>query len=613
MSTNCAKTNSIPSSSALRRITSASGRVLVSGHRSISSSRRGRRVRMSRIGGRGKGAQPAPSACSSRSSLSSISIISQSSSAHVEAGQVLDPAQPLAQRVRVHVERLRGGRDVAPPAQVLLERAAAAAPGGAGRIRPAAAAPRRGGRARGRPGRRAAGTCRRPGRRSRRRRGRLLTSAAAATAWSASSKPGGERRRPLARVGHADGQRVPSRRTPRGAREASRSPPAVGRPQPDQPAQRGIAVVEQTSPGSARTTAVSKASATTSHGSSRCRVRGAAWSTTCGWSRSQPSARARSASSGGDAPPCDEVLEQILDRVALGQPVDQLHAADRHRGLAGDRRRDLARLGSAPGASASAARGSRPGRRPTTIGTTIGVPAACSPHRIAASRRPASPPRRADFASSRPSSSACSARPVVLVRRPGRAQPQAAAVLEHQHVALLGAQQPVRALRHGGQQRVLAGGGARRREPGRPAPRPAPAGGGCPRTAGRSRSRRPPGWRRAPGSRSRRAELARRLGVQRDHADHVAGLGPQRRGAERLVLLLLGLRDDPDPRVGERVVRDEQRLVVLGHPAGEALAALEPQPPGQRAVRIGARRAAPATRRPARRSTRSRRGSRSPR
>ena len=42
--------------------------------------------------------------------------------AQVEAGELHDPAQPLAQRVRVDVERLRGRADVAAAAQELLER-----------------------------------------------------------------------------------------------------------------------------------------------------------------------------------------------------------------------------------------------------------------------------------------------------------------------------------------------------------------------------------------------------------------------------------------------------------------------------------------------------------
>ena len=69
-----------------------------------------------------------------------------------------------------------------------------------------------------------------------------------------------------------------------------------------------------------------------------------------------------------------------------------------------------------------------------------------------------------------------------------------------------------------------------------------------------------------------RAEHARGLGVQRDHADHALTLGDQRHGDERLVLLLLELGEVLDARVGERLLRDEDRLPVLQHPAGDALA-----------------------------------------
>ena len=69
-----------------------------------------------------------------------------------------------------------------------------------------------------------------------------------------------------------------------------------------------------------------------------------------------------------------------------------------------------------------------------------------------------------------------------------------------------------------------------------------------------------------------RAEHARGLGVQRDHADHALALGDQRHRHERLVLLLLELGEVLDARVGERLLRDEDRLPVLQHPAGDALA-----------------------------------------
>ena len=84
-------------------------------------------------------------------------------------------------------------------------------------------------------------------------------------------------------------------------------------------------------------------------------------------------------------------------------------------------------------------------------------------------------------------------------------------------------------------------------------------------------------------------ELARRLDVQRDDADHLTRLGRQRRGAQRLVLLLLGLRDDLDAGIVERVLGDEHRLVVCSHPSRQSLAGLEPELADQRTVGIGHR------------------------
>ena len=60
--------------------------------------------------------------------------------------------------------------------------------------------------------------------------------------------------------------------------------------------------------------------------------------------------------------------------------------------------------------------------------------------------------------------------------------------------------------------------------------------------------------------------------MQRDHADHALALGDQRHRDERLVLLLLELGEVLDARVGERLLGDEDRLRVLQHPAGDALA-----------------------------------------
>ena len=86
------------------------------------------------------------------------------------------------------------------------------------------------------------------------------------------------------------------------------------------------------------------------------------------------------------------------------------------------------------------------------------------------------------------------------------------------------------------------------------------------------------------------------LGVQRDHADHLAAADDQRHRDERLVLLLLELREVADARVGQRVLGDEHRLAVLEHPARDPLARLHRDAAAQ--VRVlgggGAQREAPA-------------------
>ena len=84
-------------------------------------------------------------------------------------------------------------------------------------------------------------------------------------------------------------------------------------------------------------------------------------------------------------------------------------------------------------------------------------------------------------------------------------------------------------------------------------------------------------------------ELAGRLRVKRDDADDLARLAPQGDGDERLVAILLGLGHDLGSRVGERPFGEEHRLVVLGHPSGQPLALLEPEPADERGVRIGHR------------------------
>ncbi len=67
-------------------------------------------------------------------------------------------------------------------------------------------------------------------------------------------------------------------------------------------------------------------------------------------------------------------------------------------------------------------------------------------------------------------------------------------------------------------------------------------------------------------------EDARRLGVERDHADHAIALEDERHRDERLVLLLLELREVLHPRIRQHVLVDEHRLAVLEHPPGDPLA-----------------------------------------
>ena len=72
-------------------------------------------------------------------------------------------------------------------------------------------------------------------------------------------------------------------------------------------------------------------------------------------------------------------------------------------------------------------------------------------------------------------------------------------------------------------------------------------------------------------------ELARRLRVQDDHPDHVAGLGEDRYRDHRLEALLLELGDVLHPRVLHRVLADELRGLRPGDPARQALVDAEPQ------------------------------------
>ena len=66
-------------------------------------------------------------------------------------------------------------------------------------------------------------------------------------------------------------------------------------------------------------------------------------------------------------------------------------------------------------------------------------------------------------------------------------------------------------------------------------------------------------------------ELARRLGVQDDHADHVAGAVQERHGDHRLEALLLELRHVLHARVVHRALADELGRARARDPAGQPL------------------------------------------
>ncbi len=70
---------------------------------------------------------------------------------------------------------------------------------------------------------------------------------------------------------------------------------------------------------------------------------GSAQATTTGPAASMPSRRACAAIAGGAAPGRERV-EEILDQVALGQPLDQLQALEAEGGLRCDRVREVARV-----------------------------------------------------------------------------------------------------------------------------------------------------------------------------------------------------------------------------------------------------------------------------
>jgi hypothetical protein len=70
-------------------------------------------------------------------------------------------------------------------------------------------------------------------------------------------------------------------------------------------------------------------------------------------------------------------------------------------------------------------------------------------------------------------------------------------------------------------------------------------------------------------------ELARSLGVENDHTDHVARLGPHGDGDHRLEPLLLELRHILHARVLHGVFADELGGAGPCYPAGQALVEAE--------------------------------------
>ncbi len=273
------------------------------------------------------------------------------------------------------------------------------------------------------------------------------------------------------------------------------------------------------------------------------------------------------------AAPGRERVEEILDQVALGQPLDQLQALEAERGLRRDRVREVARvLARAPvlreprdqEAHHLVARDQRRDERGAHRG---GAPERAGEHR---GERAAVGLRALQLAAQLGQGD-----DVGTVGRTGRgcahAQPVAAR-LEQVDPQRLGPEQAERLL-DGDCEQVVDRLGARDvpselRQLLELAQR---AAGALvePRVLDRV------GHERGDVQQERgvlRAEHARGLGVQRDHADHALALGDQRDGDERLVLLLLELGEVLDARVGERLLRDEHGLRVLEHPACDALA-----------------------------------------
>ena len=337
--------------------------------------------------------------------------------------------------------------------------------------------------------------------------------------------------------------------------------------------------------------------------SSQVRVAGPGRGTACTtrWprSRSLPSARARSLSSSGRGGGVGQILEQILDRVSLGQPVDQLDLLDCDRGLSGDRGGDLALLGVHPPAFGDP----QSEESDQLVGghqrQYCGRSGRVRPHSragqaaAAAVRRAISTPISCAVIGAGGAASGGQA-------LHSSALPPAGSTTYSWHASTVSSRCARLATAGSRSSRRAASATARARSA-----RPST-----------SASRRRVSWiqprvldraRHQGGGvhqevRVGLGELAGRLGVQRDHADHGAGLVVQRHRDQRLVLLLLGLGHDLDARIGERVVAEEDRLVVGGNPPRQALTVLEPQSADQRSRTGRTPSAASASRRRGRRS-----------
>ena len=339
-------------------------------------------------------------------------------------------------------------------------------------------------------------------------------------------------------------------------------------------------------PGKARAAPVSSMSATSSQLRSAGPGRGTACSTRCGRERSVPSACARSCSSPGEALACARSSSRSL--IAFRSSSRWIRSTFL---IATAVWPATEAAISRSSASIQPPRGTRRARNPTsssaaTSDSTTAEPSVPGPHRVEARRAPA-PVRRA---SSTPSSWADS----------GRCGAASGGQALHSMSA-----PPPGSSTYSWQASTDSSLWARLATAGSRSSRVAAAATARARSASPSASasrRRVPWYRRAfsiaPATRlaecMRKSESAcvNSLGASACSAITpitCARLVGQRHRHQRLVLLLLGLRHHLDARVVERPLGQEHRLVVLGHPAGQALAGLEAQPADQRRIRLGHR------------------------